>query len=246
MKIIPAIDLSQGKPVRLYQGDFNQLTEYMDDPEQLAKNYYDIGAQWLHIVDLDGAKVGTPQQLSQISKIAKQSPINIQMGGGFRTLKDILQGLNSSLQRIVIGSLAVNDPENVSAIINDFGVERIVLATDIKFIEGSPIVMTHGWQQESKLSLWDLLDQYRDFEGLSILCTDISKDGVLKGPNIELYQHGLEKFPHFNWQASGGVSSLQDIRDLAQTGVKSVIIGKALYEKKFTLQEALNCNDDVS
>ena len=240
MNVIPAIDLRRGQCVRLIRGQFDQEQRYSDDPLAVAENYVEQGASDLHIVDLDGALVGAPSQTQTILNIAKQNTLNIQVGGGIRSQSHIQDLLNGGVERVVIGTLSVTDVALVSSWINLFGSDRIVLALDV-LIEDSvpPILFTNAWKNRTTINLWSLMTSYNDYPGLTILCTDISRDGALLGPNIDLYLECIERFPDFNYQASGGVSALSDLDDLTQTNVQGVIIGKALYEKRFSLGDAI-------
>ncbi|MEE9452280.1 MAG: 1-(5-phosphoribosyl)-5-[(5-phosphoribosylamino)methylideneamino]imidazole-4-carboxamide isomerase [Gammaproteobacteria bacterium] len=242
--IIPSIDLHQGECVRLYQGKFDQVTVYHDDPMTIAKDYCRQGASHLHIVDLDGARRGEVQQSELALKIQAASGLQVQIGGGIRTYEDVKQLLDNGIHRVVVGSLAVSQPDLVKQWLCEFGVEQIVLALDVRYNEEKiPQVSTVGWQQDSALSLWDVLDEYQEVEVRHILCTVIDRDGVLGGPDLDLYKKFRLDYPQLQLQASGGVSCLDDLKALKKLKVSGVIIGKALYEKKFTLAEALAVGD---
>lgn len=238
MKIIPAIDLYNGQCVRLNQGEFSRLTHYDSDPLLCAKRYLAEGATQLHIVDLNGAEQGASQQLSIVSKIREELPITLQMGGGLRDKNTIVTVLESEVDRVVLGSIALNNPQLVIELLEAYGTDRIVLAFDV-FVEHQPLVAVKGWREKTQVILWDALKPYQNFSGLRILCTDIGRDGMLMGANVELYRECARQFPLFKFQASGGVSQLSDLVALKKTGVDSVIVGKALYEKRFTLTEAM-------
>lgn len=239
MNILPAIDLYQGECVRLYQGKFEQLTSYSKNPLWQAQQFQQSGAKQLHIVDLAGAKQSSMQQLELILQLREQTNMTLQVGGGLASTEIIKTILDQQIDRAIIGSLAVKDPNQVKGLITQYGVARIVLALDISYMQKQPIVMIKAWQQSSKLTLWQLLQQYSNYSGLRILCTDISCDGALKGPNLALYKECIQRFPQFQFQASGGVQSLSDLTALTNTGVSDVVIGSALYTGKFTLNEAL-------
>ncbi len=242
MIIYPAIDIKDGQCVRLYQGNFDQQTVYDNTPLTMAKNYKQFGASYVHVVDLDGAKNGQAAQSAQIFEIAKQSDLMVQTGGGIRDQETIEKYLKNGVHRVVLGSIAVKDPALVKGFLTTFGGEQILLAIDININqEGTPMAAVHGWQQESDTSLWQLIDTYQKSGLKHILCTDISKDGTLQGPNFALYQECLTRYPDLSIQASGGVSSLQDIQTLKKLKVAGVIVGKALYENCFSLEEALAC-----
>lgn len=243
--IIPAIDLIEGKVVRLYQGDYEQTTEYKLDPIDVVNQYADDGAQWLHIVDLTGAKDTAKRQLQLISDMVATKRMRFQSGGGVRTKADVQGLLNAGVERVVIGSLAVTQPELVEAWMQEFGPEHIVLALDINIDEqGNKFVATHGWQKDSGVSIETLIKRYSKVGLQHVLCTDISRDGTLQGANDSLYSEVAKQFPDIQWQASGGIGSLKDIEVLKPTNVAGVILGRALLEGKFTVKEAIACWQD--
>ncbi len=238
MNIIPAIDLYNNACVRLNNGEFNKVKLYSQNPLQRALDFQAQGATIIHIVDLNGAKSGAPSHLDIITNIKKNTELLVQSGGGLRDKKSIELSLQSGIDRVVLGSLAVTDIALIKSLIDKYGVERFVLAFDVNINE-VPEVAIKGWLEKTTRSLWDLLQQYESYKDLSILCTDIACDGMLNGPNIELYRQCVNQFTQFQWQASGGVSHLNDLLQLKTTGVSSVVIGKALYEQCFTLQQSL-------
>jgi phosphoribosylformimino-5-aminoimidazole carboxamide ribotide isomerase len=243
--IIPAIDLIEGKVVRLYQGDYEQTTEYTLDPIDVVNQYADDGAQWLHIVDLTGAKDTAKRQLQLISDMVATKRMRFQSGGGVRTKADVQGLLNAGVERVVIGSLAVTQPELVEAWMQEFGPEHIVLALDINIDEqGNKFVATHGWQKDSGVSIETLIKRYSKVGLQHVLCTDISRDGTLQGANDSLYSEVAKQFPDIQWQASGGIGNLKDIEVLKPTNVAGVILGRALLEGKFTVKEAIACWQD--
>lgn len=239
MEIIPAIDLYEGQCVRLAQGSFDKVTAYASNPITMAKTFMEQGASQLHVVDLSGAKSGKPKQLEAILAIKQSCDLCLQVGGGLRDEHSIAALLNQGIDRVVIGSLAVNSPAEVLALIENFGMEKFVLALDVK-INQEPMVATHGWQSVSALSLWTVLEKYAEFSGLQILCTDVARDGMLQGPNLSLYRECVSHFPQLCFQASGGIGQLQDLIPLKNTGVRAVIVGKALYEQRFSLSQAFS------
>jgi phosphoribosylformimino-5-aminoimidazole carboxamide ribotide isomerase len=244
--IIPAIDLIEGKVVRLYQGDYNQSTEYKLDPIDVVKSYAKAGAEILHIVDLTGAKDTSKRQLTLIKAMVATGVMRFQSGGGIRSEQDVQDLLAAGIERVVIGSKAVSDRLQVSQWFERYGAEHIVLALDINIDEhGNRFVATHGWQQNSGVSIDDLIDYYSKVGLTHVLCTDISRDGTLKGANESLYAQLVTQYPNIQWQASGGIGSLQDIKNLLPTRVQGVILGRALLEGKFTLEEALACWQNV-
>ncbi|MDN2662216.1 1-(5-phosphoribosyl)-5-[(5-phosphoribosylamino)methylideneamino]imidazole-4-carboxamide isomerase [Psychromonas sp. 14N.309.X.WAT.B.A12] len=240
--IIPALDLIDGKVVRLYQGDYDQKTVYSDDPQSLYTIYNEQGANWLHLVDLDGAKDITKRQLSVIESLIKNTPAKVQVGGGVRTEEDVKGLLDTGAHRVVIGSTAVKEPEMVAGWMEKYGPEHIVLALDINIDQqGNKIVAVSGWQEDSGQTIESLLDIYLKVGLKHVLCTDISKDGTLTGSNVDLYKEMAVAFPSVSWQASGGIGSLDDIADVARSGAQGMIVGRALLEGKFTVEEAINC-----
>lgn len=241
MKIYPAIDLKSGECVRLYQGRYGSVTVYEKNPITMAQRFADAGASMLHIVDLDGAKAGSLKNADIIFKIAQQTKLKIQMGGGIRTKKQISDILGAGIDKVILGSVAVSKCMEVKDWITEFGADRIVLALDVIFdITSMPKLALQAWQSSSQTTLWQLLDEYGTSALKHVLCTDVSRDGTLQGPNVKFYQKCVYRYPSIHFQASGGVSSLGDIRALAAIPVSSVVIGKALYENCFTLNAALS------
>jgi phosphoribosylformimino-5-aminoimidazole carboxamide ribotide isomerase len=244
--IIPALDLIDGSIVRLYQGDYEQKTQYSLDPIETVHNYADQGAQWLHIVDLTGAKDTSKRQIALIKRMAATQRMRFQSGGGIRSEEDVAQLLEAGVERVVIGSLAVKQPDLVKSWISQYGAEHIVLALDVNINkQGEKTIATHGWQEDSGVRLEDLLNDFLSVGCQHVLCTDISKDGTLSGSNKALYKEVVEAFPTVQWQASGGIGSIQDIDDLKPTKVQGVILGRSLLEGKFTLKEAITCWQDA-
>ncbi len=240
--IIPAIDLIDGQVVRLYQGDYNQKTEYALDPVDVVHSYADQGAKWLHIVDLTGAKDTSRRQLDLIRRMVDTKRMAFQAGGGIRSEKEVEQLLESGVSRVVVGSLAVKSPETVKQWVTRYGAEHIVLALDINIDDaGNKFIATHGWQENSGVSLEAILNDFAEVGAKHVLCTDISRDGTLQGPNTELYSEVAKAFPNVSWQASGGIGGLHDIEALKPTQVGGVILGRALLEGKFTVEEAIQC-----
>ena len=240
--MIPAIDLINGQVVRLFQGDYAQKTNYQYTVQERQQAYAESGAKVMHFVDLDGAKDSTKRQLETLKTVVKHPSMTIQVGGGVRCEDDVKQLLELGADRVVIGSLAIKQPELVTQWLKTYGSEKIVLALDIKIDEqGNKTLPTHGWIEDSGVNLEDLLAQYQDAGIKHVLCTDISKDGTLTGTNVELYQEVCAKYPNIDWQASGGIGSLDDIKALIPTGVSGVILGRSLLEGKFTLEEAIAC-----
>jgi len=240
MKLIPAIDLLDGRCVRLLQGDFEQVTHYPATPGELARNYADAGAEWLHVVDLAASRDGADADTSALFKLLGQAPQSVQTGGGVRNGKDITRRLEAGAARVVIGSLCVTDSRSFIIWLEHFGAEKLVAALDIRIDEtGIPWPRTHGWTDQGERNMWALLDELAAGGLKHLLCTDISRDGALSGPNLDLYTEVMSRYPQLQLQASGGVSNLDDLRQLKPTGASGVITGKALLEKRFSIAEAL-------
>ncbi len=245
--IIPAIDLIDGEVVRLYQGDYQQKTAYSTSPMTILNRYADQGAKWLHIVDLTGAKDTSKRQLSLIKQMTDSQRMKFQAGGGIRSQNDVEQLLNSGVDRVVIGSLAVKDPQQVKHWLQQYGSNRIVLALDINIDENNQKwLAVNGWEKNSGQRLEPLLDSFLDAGIKHVLCTDISRDGTLKGSNVELYTQLSSQYPTIAWQASGGIGSLADIEALKPANVGGVILGKALLEGNFSVEEAIACWQNAS
>jgi phosphoribosylformimino-5-aminoimidazole carboxamide ribotide isomerase len=237
MKLIPAIDLRDGRCVRLLYGDFAQETRYAVDPVELAVQYRDLGARWLHVVDLDGAKRGEPVNLPLIRRMRDAAGIDVQMGGGIRTRASLEQALDVA-SRVVIGSLAVSEPELVAGWLTEFGSDRLTLALDVRLDEsGVPMIATHGWTRASTLSLAAAIERYSAAGLRHVLCTDIDRDGALTGPNTVLYADCVRRWPHIAFQASGGVRDASDLAELAAAGVAGTVSGKALLEGRLKPEE---------
>lgn len=240
MEIFPAIDLQNGQCVRLTQGDFNAATVYESDPLLQARKFADAGAKWLHMVDLDGARAGDILQLNVIAAVARQKRLKLQVGGGIREASAISQLIDAGAHRVVVGSRAVKDPSTTKKWLKQFGAERVVLAFDVRLNEmDEPEVMTHGWQSGSQILMWDILSEYADSGLKTILCTDVGRDGMLMGTNHALYRTMRERWPELDILASGGVKDKVDLAVLAKIGVAGVVIGKALYEGRVNLADAL-------
>ncbi|HSG51776.1 MAG TPA: 1-(5-phosphoribosyl)-5-[(5-phosphoribosylamino)methylideneamino]imidazole-4-carboxamide isomerase [Rheinheimera sp.] len=240
--MIPAIDLIDGKVVRLFQGRYDATTEYEFSPLQLRNNYATAGADWLHVVDLSGAKDASKRQLPLLKQLMHASPLHIQVGGGVRSEQDVVDLLDAGAGRVVIGSLAIRQPELVQGWVQKYGGEHIVLALDVAInANGEKTLPSHGWIEQSNITLEQVLDGYLSAGAKHVLCTDISKDGTLSGSNVQLYKELAAKYPQIAWQASGGIGKLDDIRALIGSGIAGVILGRSLLEGKFTLAEALAC-----
>ncbi len=242
--IWPAIDLMGGQCVRLHKGDFSQKTKYDADPLARAQSFAAAGATALHVVDLDGAWEASPRHSALITQIASETGLTVQAGGGIRTREGIKLLLDGGVSRVIIGSLAITAPKTVLGWLKEFGPKRIILALDVHIENGTPMPAIRGWQDRSAITLWEALDGFGD-QAANILVTDIDRDGVLGGANAALYAQIKTRHPSLNLLASGGIGALEDISFVRKAGADGVIIGKALYENRFSLSEALSCWPDV-
>ncbi|WP_159715285.1 1-(5-phosphoribosyl)-5-[(5-phosphoribosylamino)methylideneamino]imidazole-4-carboxamide isomerase [Blochmannia endosymbiont of Camponotus nipponensis] len=241
--IIPALDIINGKIVRLYQGSYHMQTNY-GNPTSLLKKYINQGAKMLHLVDLDGAKNPEKRQNLLINQLIKKTtPLSrIQIGGGIRNAKDIETLLKSGATRIVLGSIAVTQPKIVKKWFEYFDPNTLVLAVDLRIYSAeNRKIAIYGWQKETNLQLEQIIEEYYAVGLKHVLCTDISKDGTLLGSNISLYQSICNSWPKISFQSSGGVHKLTEISKLRSSGIKGIIIGRAFLEKKFTVNEAISC-----
>jgi phosphoribosylformimino-5-aminoimidazole carboxamide ribotide isomerase len=240
MIVYPAIDVFDGKVVRLNKGSFDAVTVYDDQPEQVAKACRQAGADWLHVVDLTGARDGQQRQSGLIQSLCAEG-VKVQTGGGVRSESDVEHLIAGGVGRVVIGSLAVSQPILVSQWIRKFGREKICLAFDVRLVGRTYRPAVKGWTSTASVDLYETIDLYIDAGLKHALVTDISKDGMLSGPNLSLYADLVARYPQIGWQASGGIASLDDIRAVERLGLAGVITGKALYEGRFTVAEALSC-----
>lgn len=235
---IPAIDLKEGRCVRLYQGRFDQVSEYAARPEELAERYLALGVDWVHVVDLDGARDGAGGNREVIARMAGLARGRIQVGGGIRSRADVEAMLALGVGRVVIGSAAAERPDEVQGWFADFGPEQLVLAFDVRLDEaGTPWCKTRGWTEDAGLSLWDAIATYQDAGLRHLLCTDVARDGAMTGPNFALYTACTARFPDVRLQASGGIRDLADVEALRATGSTGAIIGKALLDGRITDEE---------
>jgi phosphoribosylformimino-5-aminoimidazole carboxamide ribotide isomerase len=233
MEIIPAIDIIDGKCVRLTEGDYSQKTIYSEHPLDIAKSFEAAGIKRLHLVDLDGAKAGKVTNWAVLESIAKNTGLVIDFGGGIKQESDLKIVFESGASLATIGSLAVKNPELFSSWLNIYGEDRFLLGADVK---GEKIAIG-GWLETTEETVFDFIDGYLQKGVQQIFCTDISKDGKLEGPSIELYQNIIQQFPELHFIASGGVSSMQDINALKMIGCSGVIVGKAIYEGRIKITE---------
>jgi phosphoribosylformimino-5-aminoimidazole carboxamide ribotide isomerase len=238
MLLLPAIDLRGGLCVRLRQGDFAAETRYAHDPLQLLQRYRRLGAPWLHVVDLDGARDGVPANRATIARLAAESGIALQVGGGVRTREILAELLTLGVQRVVVGSAAVEAPDEVAAWFDEFGAERICLAFDVRHdARGTPMLRTRGWQRDGECSLWEAVERYAGAGLRHVLCTDIERDGALSGPHLELYRLAAHRYPDLLWQASGGIAGIDDLHALAATGAAAAVSGTALLEDRLPVED---------
>lgn len=240
MIIFPALHLKNGQCVRLSQGNFAETTIYESDPVRQAVRFAEAGASWLHVVDLDGARGGELRQLDLISQIAKETHLSLQVGGGIRTEAHIDALLQAGAARVLIGSLAVQNPNLVGAWLEIFGPEKIALALDVRLsASGLPEVLTHGWQKGSALTLWSVMEAYKNTGLRTLLCTDVGRDGTLEGSNHQLYSQMRQIWSTAEILASGGINSLEDLQKLKALGLSGALVGKALYEGQIDLAAAI-------
>ena len=238
MRLIPAIDLRAGRCVRLFQGRFDHETVYGDDATALLDHYAALGAREIHVVDLDGARSGDAGNRTIVAGLIGLSRVAIQVGGGIRNRRSAADWLELGASRVVIGSAAVEQPDEVRGWLRDFGPDRVVLAFDVRIgDDGAPYAATRGWEQTTTWSLWTLVESFMRDGLRHVLCTDVARDGALSGPNVQLYTEAVRRFPSIEWQASGGVSSAADLATLAQTGVARVISGRAFLEGRLQATE---------
>jgi phosphoribosylformimino-5-aminoimidazole carboxamide ribotide isomerase len=240
MEVIPAIDLRSGKVVRLKQGDYSRETRYLVDPVELAHTYLASGARWLHVVDLDGARAGGLQNLQTIEELSK-SGLRIQAGGGVRERSDVDSLFASGVSRVVVGSLAIQEPEKVEMWISDYGANAICVALDTRSIGDVWTLPSVGWTKSESARLDRLAPRYAASGAKHLLCTDIECDGMMGGPNFDLYRFLREVVPGMEIQASGGVRDREDISQLAGIGVAGVILGRSLLEGRVDLASVIAC-----
>lgn len=240
--IIPAIDLIDGCVVRLHQGDYGARRDYGEDPLARLQRYQASGAQLLHIVDLTGAKDPKARQIPLLRELLGNLSIPVQTGGGIRSADDVRSLIDAGAARVVVGSAAVKRTDEVAGWMKTFGADKLVLALDVRINKaGNAEVAVSGWQENSGVLMDDLIRAFEPAGLRYVLTTDISKDGTLAGPNTALYAKLAQTFPNIDFQASGGIGSLDDIRAVSHTGAAGVIVGRALLEGKFTLEEAIEC-----
>ena len=241
IEIIPAIDIIDGKCVRLSQGDYNDKKIYNESPLEVAKMFEDAGINRLHLVDLDGAKAKRIVNQAVLEKIATHTSLVIDFGGGVQSHEDIETAFNAGASMVTGGSIAVKEPDLFKNWIIKYGNDRIILGADCKDHK----IAVSGWQEETSLDIISFIDMYQKNGIKKVVCTDIAKDGMLQGPSIELYKEILTQLPDLYLIASGGVSCFQDILDLEEAGVPAVILGKAIYENRISIGEIMNLNYEL-
>lgn len=245
MIIYPAIDLLAGQCVRLTYGDFKQCQVYNEDPVAVAQEFRQKGATHLHVVDLEGSRSGAPVEAHLIKQLVRESGLKVQVGGGIRRPEHAQDLLEMGVDRIVIGSLAVRDPDVLHRLLMIYGEQRLTLALDLRLggtDAASARLATEGWTKEAADSPWRVLDLYREWGGTCVLVTDIGRDGALSGANGDLYRYILQHDPGVKLIASGGVTYPEEVQALRDAGVYGAVIGKALYEGRLSLEEALACS----
>lgn len=233
IKIIPAIDIINGHCVRLSQGDYQRITDYSKSPAAMAENFEALGFKRLHVVDLDGARSGKVINIKALKEITSRTNLIVDFGGGIKSEEDLKNVFEAGASAVSIGSIAVSDPDIVSLWADSFGAEKFIISADVR----DNIVRTNGWTKNSGITLNQLISRYRNKNIRHVLCTDISRDGMLCGSNIELYKTIMEQFPDCKLIASGGISSLDDIKKLDEAKIPAVVIGKAIYEQQINLEE---------
>lgn len=238
MKIIAAIDIMEGKCVRLTQGNFGSVKVYDEDPVDMAKKFEDADLENIHVVDLEGAQTGAVVNWQTLEEIRANTALRIDFGGGVKTTEDVEALLDLNIDRINVGSVAVKEPDKFKEWISRFGADNFILSTDVKGNE----IKVNGWQEKTGVTIYDIIQQYEPTGIKHITCTDISADGTLKGPNFALYKKLLKRFPEMKVTASGGVGSMEDLENLEYIGVYGVIIGKAIYEGKISLEQLASFN----
>ena len=235
IELIPAIDIIDGQCVRLTKGDYDQKTVYRDSPAEVAKEFEQLGFQRLHVVDLDGAKSNHIVNDSVLRRITTETNLTVDFGGGIKTDEDIEKAFEAGAAMVTVGSIAVTQPDLFIGWLEKYGAERMILGADVR----NGKISINGWKEDSSEDLLPFLKKYIDAGVRNVLCTEISKDGTLAGPAIELYQEVMKEYPQLHLIASGGVSSKDDIEALDRAGIPAVVFGKAIYEGRIDLQDLL-------
>jgi len=238
MRLIPAIDLRGGRCVRLRQGNFGAELNFEVEPLDLLARYAGWGADWVHVVDLDGARDGSLANEAVIASLLGRRGVHLQVGGGLRTQAQVTGLIERGAARIVLGSLAVTAPQEVRAMIEKAGADRVAIALDVRVdSDRVPRVAVHGWRDDTPLSLWDAVEALSPESIRHVLCTDVARDGMLSGPNFELYAEACRRYPRIEWQASGGIRNTSDLASLAALGVAAAVSGRALIENRIEPRE---------
>ena len=239
IELIPAIDIINGKCVRLTKGDYSQKTVYRDSPTDVAKEFEDLGFRRLHVVDLDGAKSKHIVNIAALRGITENTKLTVDFGGGIKTDDDLQQAFEAGASMVTVGSVAVTYPELFAEWLGKYGADRMILGADVR--NGN--ISINGWKEDSDKALLPFLAQYVDMGVKNVLCTEISKDGTLSGPALKLYSELMKAYPTLHLIASGGVSSLDDIQALNDAGTPAVVFGKAIYEGKINMKELWHWHD---
>ena len=234
-EVIPAIDICDGKCVRLTKGCYDTIKEYSSDPVEVAKAFKIAGYSRLHIVDLEGAKASLPVNLKVLERIASQVDVVIQFGGGVKSLESAKKCFEAGATEVICGSIATESPQILESIVTDFGPNRVIVGTDVR----EEMVSVKGWKEQTDKTVYDVIRSVTTLGITKIICTDISKDGLLEGPSLELYRKIREVFPNITLIASGGISSTEDIAQVIETGSDGVIVGKAFYENRINAKELI-------
>ncbi len=239
IELVPAIDIIDGKCVRLTKGDYTQKTVYRDSPAEVAKEFEDLGFQRLHVVDLDGAKSKHIVNSKVLHEITSATRLVVDFGGGIKTDDDLQQAFDNGASMVTVGSVAVTRPDLMEEWIGRYGAERMILGADVR----NGRISINGWKEDSEEALLPFLEKYIDMGVKNVLCTEISKDGTLAGPAVDLYSEIMATYPTLHLIASGGVSSLDDIAALERAGIPSVVFGKAIYEGRINMKELWDWHD---
>ncbi len=236
IELIPAIDIIEGKCVRLTKGEYSSQKTYSENPLEIAKQLEDIGVKRLHMVDLDGAKSKHIVNHKVLETIANSTSLKIDFGGGIKSDADIHTAFDSGASLVTIGSVASTSPELFMSWIDKYGTDKIILGADVR----NGMISINGWKEDSQYSLFDFLDKYIEAGIINILCTEISRDGMLEGPATDLYKEIMQRYPNINLIASGGISCMKDIEVLDDNGIPSVVFGKAMYEERISMADIRN------
>lgn len=236
IELIPAIDIIEGKCVRLAKGEYSSQKTYSENPLEIAKQLEDIGVKRLHMVDLDGAKSKHIVNHKVLETIANSTSLKIDFGGGIKSDADIHTAFDSGASLVTIGSVASTSPELFMSWIDKYGTDKIILGADVR----NGMISINGWKEDSQYSLFDFLDKYIEAGIINILCTEISRDGMLEGPATDLYKEIMQRYPNINLIASGGISCMKDIEVLDDNGIPSVVFGKAMYEERISMADIRN------